>query len=185
MKRRGLNGIFTTGVLATSLLAPTSALAANEMFLKLDGIVGESTAVKQEGAIDVLSWSWGESNGTARTGRGTLPKACIQDLHFVKEVDSSSPALIMKSVLGEVIPTAVLVIRTTGDNPVEYVRVTMKNVLVTSFQTGGSSGFGSLSESVSLHFESLEFQYQKQKDGRPDGSPISFDITGVSPAGCR
>ena len=40
---------------------------ALDYFLKLDGIPGESVDAKHKGEIDVLSWSWGESQPTRRS----------------------------------------------------------------------------------------------------------------------
>ena len=43
---------------------------AVNMFLKLDGIAGESKDAKHKGEIDLVSFSWGETNtgGAARAG---------------------------------------------------------------------------------------------------------------------
>ena len=66
----------------------------------------------------------------------------------------------------------------------KYFKITMRNVSVASYQTGASGGEDRIAETVVLHFESMQGQYQKQK---PDGSldaPITWDIAGES-AGCR
>jgi type VI secretion system secreted protein Hcp len=169
-------------VLATSLLASNTAAFANDMFLKIDGIKGESTDSKHKDEIEVLAWSWGQSNGAARTVRGKQSAACIQDLHFTKFTDASSPGLIMNGVTGEVAKTAVLVVRKAGKEQQEFLTLTMHNVLVSSFQTGGSGGDANLTESVTLHFESMQGEYRKQKaDGTLD-APILFDVTAGSAA---
>jgi type VI secretion system secreted protein Hcp len=184
MKRPNIKGVITTGVMATSLLAPTSASAANDMFLKIDGVQGESLDATHKGEIQVLSWSWGESAGTAMTRRGSLPAACIQDLAFTKFVDSATPALIMNTMTGEVAQTAVLVVRRVAGGQ-EFLKFTMKNVTISSYQTGASQAENALTENVVLHFQSLEGHYVKQK---PDGSldtPIPFQISGGNSAGCQ
>jgi len=179
MKRHIIRRFLTTGVVATGLLASTNAMAAVDMFLKIDGVVGESVDAKHKGEIDVLAWSWGESTGTARTARGAVAVACIQDLSVTKFVDSSSPALIMDTMIGTVVPTAVLVMRKAGESQFEFLRFTMKNVTIASYQTGGSGGEDRLTENVVLHFESLSGEYQKQgPDGRPSGQPITFELAG-------
>jgi len=40
-------------------------MATFDYFLRLDGIPGESVDDKHKGEIDVLSWSWGESQEIA------------------------------------------------------------------------------------------------------------------------
>jgi len=184
MKRSSIRRFLTTGVVATGLLAAGTAEAASDMFLKLDGVVGESQDAKHKGEIDVLAWSWGESEGTARTRHGVLAAACIQDLSLTKFIDSSSPALIMNTMTGQTAPTAVLVVRKAGGAQIEYLRLTMKNVTISSYQTGGSGGEDRLTENVVLHFDSMQGQYQQQKPDGSVGSPITFDISENSRA-CR
>src|SRR5918996_1816239 len=99
MRRSGFKGLVATGLVATGIGASTSVVAANDMFLKVTGVQGESQDSKHKGEIDVLSWSWGASTGDARVRKGRVPVACIQDLQLTKFVDSSSPALIMMSVI--------------------------------------------------------------------------------------
>lgn len=185
MKRNSWKGLFTAGVVATSLLASTTLSAAVDMFLTMDGIVGESQDDKHKGAIDVLAWSWGESAGGAQTSRGKLSRACIQDLSLTKYIDSATPALIMNGVSGQVVPKAVLVVRKAGDRPVEYLQITMHNVTVSSFSTGGSGGEDRLTENVVLHFESMKGQYVKQKPDGSAGEAIEWDIDHVNSAGCQ
>ena len=182
MKRQGLHRLFTAGVIATSLLASSTAAFASDIFLKIDKIQGESQDSKHKNEIEVLSWSWGQSTGTAQVGRGNkLPATCIQDLHFTKFIDSSSPALIMNSVLGEVAQSAVLTVRKpSGDQKQsqEFLKLTMKNVTVVSFQTGGADGAVIPLEQVTLNFESIQGEYRKQRaDGTLD-APIMWDIAG-------
>ena len=59
-------------------------MAAVDYFLKLDGIQGESKADKHSDEIDVLSFSWGETqSGTfAVGGGGGSGKVSMQDFHF-------------------------------------------------------------------------------------------------------
>ena len=185
MKRQSLRAFFTTGVFATSLLASSTAMAAVDMFLRIDNVTGESTDAKHKGEIDVLAWSWGQSAGAARTSR-TLPAVCIQDLSLTKYIDSASPELIMNSLVGEVAPQAVLkLVRRAGDSSTTFLTLTMRNVTVAAYSTGGSGGEDRLTENVVLHFESMQGSYQKQNaDGSASGTPIPFDI----PAGtsnCR
>jgi len=172
MKRQSWKGLFTSAVVATTLLAPTTAMAAVDMFLKIGDIVGESQDSKHKGEIDVLAWSWGASNA------GKAPGTCIQDLSLTKYIDSATPALIMNGMTGEVAPTAVLVVRKAGDSPLEYLTLTMKNVTISSYSSGGSGGEDRLTENVTLHFESMTGQYRKQKADGSGEAPLTWVIGG-------
>ena len=62
-----------------------------------------------------------------------------------------------------------------GDNPVEYLKIKMTDVLITSVSTGGSGGEDRLTENVTLNFAKVNSEYQPQKkDGSKDGGPIPF-----------
>ena len=138
MKRQTFRALLTTGVFATSLLTSSNAMAAVDMFLKIDGVTGgESQDETHKGEMDVLAWSWGQSTGEARTGRGKGSAVCIQDLSITKYIDSASPELIMNSMVGKLAPTAVLVVRKAGENPLEFLTLTMRNVTVSAYTTGG------------------------------------------------
>jgi type VI secretion system secreted protein Hcp len=185
MKRRYLRGLFTSSIFAAGLLVSSPAMAAVDMFLKMDNIQGESTDKNHPGEMNVLAWSWGESAGTARTRRGTVAPACIQDLSLTKYVDSSSPQLIMNDVLGTIAQTAVLTLQRSGDKPVEFLRITMKNVTVASYQTGGSSGEDRIVDNIVLHFESMQGEYRQQKPDGTLGTPILFELANTNSRGCQ
>ena len=55
---------------------------AVDMFLKLDGVTGESKDKVHTNEIDVLVWSWGmTNNASAQIGGGAgSGKASVQDL---------------------------------------------------------------------------------------------------------
>ncbi len=68
---------------------------AVDIFLKLDGIKGESQDNKYKDEIDVLAWSWGAAqSGTTHGGSGSgSGKVSVQDLSITKYIDKSSPTL--------------------------------------------------------------------------------------------
>lgn len=149
---------------------------AVDMFMKLDGIDGES---QDKGGhakeIDVIAWSWGMSNsGTAHLGSGAgAGKVNVQDISFTKYVDASSPTLITYACDGTHIKTADLTVRKAGGTPLEYIKIQFIEVIVTSVSTGGSGGEDRLTENVSLNFAKFKLSYQKQKDdGSKDGGAI-------------
>jgi type VI secretion system secreted protein Hcp len=182
MKRSGFKGLVAAGIMAASVASSTSVVSASDMFLKLSGIKGESQDEKHKDEIDVLSWSWGMSTGTAKVKKGTIAPQCIQDLQLTKFTDSASPQLIMNGVLGQTAREGILTMRRAGKDQQEFLVIKMTDVLVTSYQTGGSSGSEqNLIDSVTLHFSSIEGEYRQQ---RPDGSlgnPVPFQIDSTCP----
>lgn len=149
-------------------------MAAVDFFLKLDGIDGESQDSKHKGEIDVESWSWGESQAGSHSGGGGggAGKVSMQDFHFVMKVNKSSPKLLLACATGEHIKKATLVCRKAGKEQQEYLKITLSDLLVSSFQTGGSEGSGVLPmDQISLNYAKIEYEYKEQKvDGTLGGA---------------
>ena len=153
---------------------------AVDMFLKLEGIKGEAADAKHKEEIDVLAWSWGASqSGTTHIGGGSgAGKANFQDVSVTKWVDKSSHALLKAVAVGQHIPSALLTVRKAGEKPLEYIKLTMKNCLISSVSTGGSGGEDRLTENISINFGNFQYEYTPQKaDGSGDSVlPFGFDI---------
>lgn len=142
---------------------------AVDMFIKIDDIKGESVDAKHAGEIQVLSWSWGMSqSGTTHDGPGAgAGKVNVQDLTFTKYIDTSSPNLIKTCCSGKHYANALLTVRKAGDKPLEYLKISLKDIIISSVSTGGSGGEDRLTENVTLNFGQFEVVYTPQK---PDGS---------------
>jgi len=142
---------------------------AVDIFLKLDGIKGESADNKFKDQIDVLAWSWGATQmGTGHMGGGSgTGKVSVQDLTVTKYIDRSSPTLFLHCCNGKHIKKAQLIVRKAGENPLDYLTLDLEDILVTNVSPGGSGGEDRLTESVSLNFAKINFKYKVQNE---DGS---------------
>jgi len=161
-------------------------MAAVDYFLKIDGIEGESKDSKHTGEIDLISWSWGATqSGTAKEGGGQGGgKVSMQDFHFVMNVNKATPKLITACAKGDHIPTAILVCRKAGTEQQEYLKYTFTDVMVSSYQTGGSGGSGIVpTEQVSLNYAKMEIEYKEQKpDGNLGGAiKAGYDLKQMKP----
>jgi type VI secretion system secreted protein Hcp len=153
---------------------------AVDMFIKIGKVGGESKDTKHAGEIDVLAWSWGLSqSGTMHGGGGGgAGKVNVQDLSFTKWLDASSTELMKACLAGTHIDTAMLVVRKAGDKPLEYLKIKLTNLLVTSVSTGGSGGEDKLTENVTLNFEKVNVEYntQNEKGGVDKPFLVGWDI---------
>ncbi len=142
---------------------------AVDMFLKIDDVKGESTDDKHKGEIDVLAWSWGmnQSGTTHMGGGGGSGKVSVHDLSLTKYVDKSSPNLMLATCNGKHFKEALLTVRKAGEKPLEYIKISMKEVIVSSVSTGGSGGQDRLTENITLNFAEFKIAYTPQKE---DGS---------------
>ena len=174
-------------------------MALFDAFLKLDGIKGESADAKHKGEIDITSFSWGlDQTGVSATGGGGgAGKVKVHDIEFVKKTDAASPLLMLNCANGAHIKEANLVVRKAGGEQLEYLKIKLTDVLVSSYKPHGmtasddwttnSPAIGARtttsvenpttdeipSEHFSLNFSKIEFSYQAQgADGKAQGGPI-------------
>lgn len=138
---------------------------ASDYILEIEGLKGESKDGKFKEAIDVESFSWGASNPTSfgYGGGGGTGKVSFQDIHFTKKVDKASPELFFRCANGEHLTKAQLHIRKAGTKQQEFYTLILETLAVSSFQSGGH-GAGGLTESFSLGFAKLTFEYKEQSD---------------------
>ena len=145
-------------------------MAAVDYFLKIDGIDGESPDHKHKGEIQLESWSFGESQGGTHSsgGGGGAGKVQMQDFHFVMKISKASPKLFLACACGQHIKKAVLVCRKAGKDQQEFLKTTFTDILVSSYQTGGSGHSDIVpTDQISLNFAKIEIEYKEQK---PDGT---------------
>ena len=145
-------------------------MAAVDYFLKIDGIDGESTDDKHKNEIKVESWSFGEQQtGTGGYGGGHgAGKVQMNDFHFTMKVNQASPKLFLACATGEHIKKAVLTCRKAGKEQQEYLSWTFSDLLISSYQTGGTGGSDVIPmDQIAFNFAKVEVQYKMQK---PDGT---------------
>jgi type VI secretion system secreted protein Hcp len=140
-------------------------MAAN-YFLKFDPeIQGESMQSGYEGQIEILSYSWGvtQSGGYSYGSGGTSAKANLQDLSVSFRICPASPKLMQYCASGKHLDSAVLTCLEASETPQKFLEVTMTDVVISSFQTGGS-GDDKPIESMTLNFAQIKKEYFKQDD---------------------
>jgi type VI secretion system secreted protein Hcp len=152
---------------------------ASDIFAKIGDIKGESLDAKHKDEIEVLSFSWGVSNGAgpvAGAGAGQR-KATFQDLTITHNLDKASPLLLKACATGAHLKDATITHRKAGKGQQEYLIVKMNDVIITGVSHGGGSG-ESPSETITLAFAKVDLEYRPQKpDGTLDqGVPFKYDL---------
>jgi type VI secretion system secreted protein Hcp len=133
---------------------------AVDYFLKPDGIPGESTDAKHKGEIDVLAFSWGVSQAGS-SGRGvgvSAGKAIFEDLLVVARTSKASPKLWQACATGQHLKTAVLTCRKAGKTPLEFLKITLTDVTITSYEIDSSDEELPLDQ-VALAFVKVETEF--------------------------
>jgi type VI secretion system secreted protein Hcp len=137
-----------------------------DMFLKIDGVDGESSDSSHKNEIELLGFSFGASQpGSAGRGGGAgVAKVQVHDFQFSKSFDKASPKLFEACATGKHFPKVTLTCRKAGGSQQEYLKVILSEVLVSSTQDSGSGGESLPTESVTLNFSKIEIEYKPQDD---------------------
>jgi type VI secretion system secreted protein Hcp len=141
-----------------------------DYFLKIDDIPGESKDANGcADHIEVLTWSWGETNsGTAGKGTGMgAGKVNMQDFHFTMTMNKATPKLMIACAKGTHIKKGLLTCRRAGDTPQTYLTITFTDLMVSSYQVGGSSSDNIPIDQCSFNYSKVEWEYKPQgQDGK-------------------
>ena len=93
-------------------------------------------------------------------------KVEIKDMSITKTHDKASAALLNYAATGKHFHKATITMRKAGGSPIDYVKITLTDLIVTSVRSSPTSG-GTPEETISFAFAKLGVEYKPQK---PDGS---------------
>jgi type VI secretion system secreted protein Hcp len=154
---------------------------AVDMFLKLDGIDGESTDAHHDKWIELESFSWGVSNpgGFVAGGGAGTGKPVPGDFNVVMPFSAASPTIFLKLVTGQAIDSAIISMRQAGGGPgggADFLTYTFDTVFMTKLDWEG--GADRPAEGVSFQFEKVNIDYHTTKVDGSLGDEIraSFDF---------
>jgi type VI secretion system secreted protein Hcp len=138
-----------------------------EILMKIPGVDGEATTKGFEKHIELHSFGMGANNPSGvSSGSGSgAGKVDLSSLSLQKSVDLSSAKLFQQCCAGKHFDEATIVCREAGgDTPVEYWTIKLKQVFIDNISWGASSGGGKPTESVSISFAEIKFDYFSQDD---------------------
>jgi type VI secretion system secreted protein Hcp len=140
---------------------------AVDMFLKIDGIDGDSNDAKHKGEIEIESFSWGASSPvTTGPGGGGTGRVTMEDFTFTTPVTRASPKLFQATVERRRIKTALLTVRRSGGQQQDFLKVTMSDVQISHWNQ--AAGAEAPMDQVTMNFGKVQIAYTGQ---RPDGTP--------------
>jgi type VI secretion system secreted protein Hcp len=149
------------------------------VFIKFDGIDGDSHAHGHERWIEVESFSWGATHpaGSGAGGGGGAGRVSMQDFHFTCPAGKGSPALFLKCCNGQHIPAVQIDVTRSSeghDDPVQAIK--LEDCLITSFQAAGDGGSIPM-ESISINFAKIEYrQYIQLPNGAFESERAFWDV---------
>jgi type VI secretion system secreted protein Hcp len=126
-------------VFGLSLLVSSGASA--DLFLKFDGIDGESTEIHHVNWSNILDVNWGVSATPPAPGGGGsgASKPVFKDLSWNQVMDKSVIGLFNDISTGKFIKNALVDFTTSGSNPVTYFQMEFQDVFLTNLDIAGTS----------------------------------------------
>jgi type VI secretion system secreted protein Hcp len=134
----------------------------DELFLKIDGIPGESSDDKHKDEIQLVAFSWGvdRAREPGRLGAGKSGRPEFRPFSFQMRVNKASPELFLACASGKHLKEALLTVRKAGGKPLEYLKIKFTDVLVTSFEQ--ASGDEAPAETVAFDFGKIDLEHTSQ-----------------------
>jgi type VI secretion system secreted protein Hcp len=145
-----------------------------DVFLKIDGIAGESMDDKHKDWIEVLSFSHGmkqPASATRSSAGGAGAERCDhEDFVILKALDKASPKIMEQCCNGKHIKEVVVEMCRAGGDKVRYMEIKMEEVIISAVTPTGSSKSeaGFPTEHVGFNYGRIKWTYTQQK--REDGS---------------
>ncbi|MBG6287936.1 MULTISPECIES: Hcp family type VI secretion system effector [Pseudomonas] len=135
-----------------------------DMYLKVDGAVGESKDANHKEWSDLISLDWGASQPGSMTtgGGGGIGKVSFNDLNVVARLDKAAPAIMKYCASGKHIGTVEISVCKAGGTQMEYSKFTLEDVLVTSVSYTAAQDGDALLVNYSFQAGKVKQQYWEQ-----------------------
>ena len=146
------------------------------VFAKYDGVDGESQDANHDKWIDVVAISWGSQKpGGGATGQSRRRgNVVVSDMVLTVEYEKSTPKLLEKLNMGEVIPK--LEVEQTanyGGARATYLKYELKNVMITSLDVNASGNDESPpTVSIANNFEEYKVTYTEYDNEGSSGGNV-------------
>jgi type VI secretion system secreted protein Hcp len=151
-----------------------------DLFLKIEGITGESQDSNHKGWINVDSFTWGASQpgNMSVGGGGGAGKVHYRDLTVQTHIDKATPAVMKYVSNGNHISKVELSACKAGGSQTEYCRITLEDVLTTNVLFNGAINSEILSMSYQFQASKVKIQYWEQTSsgGKGAESQSGWDI---------
>jgi type VI secretion system secreted protein Hcp len=148
---------------------------ATAMFIKFDGIDGESKDKDHKSWSDLKSFSFGATNVGTGAGGGGAGKTTVQTFEITKVLDSASPLLAEKVGSGAAIKF-VDVDFASGHKVSPFLKYEFKNVAISSDKVI-ANGNGVPTEELTFTFSSMQIQYETENSAGKVSAGKAIGIT--------
>ena len=138
--------------------------AAQFEVLHIPNVTGQSVVSHHTGDIDLTGFNWSLSNPFVSVGQNSNPT--FSDVTVTKLVDSSSPILASACAIHTSYTSAAIYCTTTiNSSSLDFYTVTLGNCTVTGVTVNSQSSSGPLTETITLHFTTIQWTYVPVSNG--------------------
>lgn len=138
---------------------------AFDVFVKIDGMEGESSDDSYMGWIEVLEYGLGVAQKVSRTtssaGGFSVGRANFTEFTFRKQLDLASPGIALACADGTHIDVVTVVLCRAGKEKVKSMEYRLTDCMVSEVSTMGGGAFPS--ETISITFAKIVWAYSQQK----------------------
>ena len=152
-------------------------MALVDMFLKLDGVDGESPDPQHKGEIQIDGFRLNAVSPRDAFTNQAAGAVRMSHMTIRAKVDKSTPKLFTKIAKNEKIPSAVLTCRKAGKVQFQYFKITLSEVLVVKVEAGEfeASGAGVIPHcDFDLSFGKIEILGSPQTSTGPTSGTVSM-----------
>ncbi len=170
--KKGLEHITIAGLLLVLASFALINEADGAVFIKFEGVDGESQDAEHKSWSDLVAFSHSISRPSSESGSPRTSGAVFHDFTISKELDKSSIKLQESASTGKFFPKVdIHLTANTGKGMVTYYTYELTNVMVTSYSISGSGTSGQVPmEQISLNFGAIKVTYTETgKDGGEKG----------------
>jgi type VI secretion system secreted protein Hcp len=163
MSRRVFTVLIVVAGLVSGIVSFAEAQKTMNAFLRIEGIVGESTDAKHRGEIDIESFGWSESQvgagGSAGGGGRATGRTNMGGFQFSAFTSQASPKLFQMCAAGQFIKSVILTVRNRAG--LETMTWRLSDVTVRDYKIVGDTNRDARTrDEFSLDFQKIEFEYR-------------------------
>ena len=149
---------------------------AIDMFLKIEGVSGESKDTNHKDWTDLESFDWGadQSGSMSSGGGGGAGKVNFNDLTVVCAIDKAAPTILKNCAVGQHISKVEVSVCKACGTQIEYSRTTLEDVLVTSVKFIGAQDSDVLKIRYAFQAAKVKTQYWEQSDKGSKGAEVQM-----------
>ena len=139
---------------------------AVDMFMRVEGANGESKDSNHKDWTDIKSFAWGatQPGNMVSGGGGGVGKASFNDLQVIARIDKAAPSVMKNCASGKHLSKVEVSLCKAGGSQIEYTRVTLEEVLVTSVQYTAEQSGDAVLVQFAFQAAKVKQQYWEQTD---------------------